>query len=82
MRNGLLTVVLAALLCTGCTQTTYFADPEKSNRTPGADPKAVYECVRDSKHTAEWFESPSTAQKNAQTLYDLCITGYWRVRRG
>ena len=79
--------MLALLLAAGCTTSrTLWGDPDRSRATKTDMRNYVqdsYECVRESEQEIRLGQLPSSRQRDAQLLYERCITarGYDVQRR-
>ena len=82
-----LTGWVVALLLVGCaTKTTFWGDPDRSPGTKADMRNYVrdsYECVRESEQEIRLGQLPSSRQRDAQLLYERCMTarGYDVQRR-
>jgi hypothetical protein len=80
-------LVLALLLAAGCTTSrTRWGDPDRSPATKVDMKNYVhdsYECVRESEQEIRFGQLPSSRQRDAQLLYERCMTarGYDMQRR-
>jgi len=80
-------LALALSLATGCTgSTTFWGDPERSPATKSNMRNYVndsYDCVQNSAQEIRLGQLPSSKQRDAQRLYEECMTarGYQILER-